>query len=486
MSMHNSSDVIVIGAGISGIAGAYHMRKYNPELSVTILEQRGDVGGTWDFFKYPGLRSDSDMPNFGFSFNRWAKDSILAGGGEIKDYLRSTWRKFSLDERTLFHQRLVQARWSSQTARWTLTVVDEQNASEVEYECRFLMMGAGYYAYDEGHTPEFIGMQEFTGRVIHPQAWDETLDYTGKRIVVIGSGATAVTLVPKLAEKAQHVTMLQRSPGYMLTRPKIDELAKILNRVLPLRIATWLNRWRWGLLTAGFFKFCRWCPQKATNLLLNATYKAMGEVPDKAALTPTYNPFEQRLCAVQDGDLFEHTAHGRVSVVTTDVDRFNADGVRLADGRQLDADIIVTATGFNVRFMGGADLYVDDKLVDLAQTTTYRDTLFTGVPNLANMVGYFNNSWTLKVESQACLAARIVRHLGRNGWDSCQPYEAEHEPAPMPYFTPGYLLRGAHLFPRNGANSPWHSHQGFPLDIFRYRFSRIDTDALRFSKKPVA
>lgn len=483
MSTVHQSDVIVIGAGLSGIACAYHMLRRNPGLSLTMLEQRGDVGGTWDFYHYPGLRSDSDMHTYGFSFNRWPGDQCLASGSEIQDYIRDTWRKFGLAERTEFNRQLVSARWSSETACWTLRVCDVQDGGDQQYECRFLLMCAGYFAYDEGYTPAFEGINDFKGRIIHPQAWEDDLDYAGKRMIVIGSGATAVTLVPSLAERARHVTMLQRSPGYMMSRSRVDVVAKALNRVLPSRPATWLHRWRWGLLTALYFKYCRKYPQKAANDLINAAHSSMGALQPKTELTPRYFPWEQRLCAVQDGDLFEQIAQGNASLVTGEIDRFTPDGIRLRDGTQIDADIIVTATGFNVRLMGGADIVTDGQPVDLAECTAYRDTMYTGIPNLATTIGYFNNSWTLKAELQGQLVARIVEHLNNEGWDICQPREAEHEPAPMPYFTPGYLLRSAHLFPRNGANSPWNSHQNFPLDVLAYRFGRIDHDALRFSRK---
>lgn len=423
------------------------------------------------------------MHTYGFSFNRWPGDQAMANGEEIQDYIRNTWRKFGLDGHTVFNKRLTKAQWSSEQARWTLTVVDEQTGSISSYQCKFVMMCAGYFAYDEGYTPGFKGMADFHGRVIHPQAWEDGLDYAGKRMVVVGSGATAVTLVPTLAEKAAHVTLLQRSPGYMMSRPRIDSVAKALNAILPLRAATWLHRWRWGLLTALYFKYCRKYPQKAADALVDSAHAAMGATQPRDELTPAYSPWEQRLCAVQNGDLFERVTAQDVSIVTGQIERFTRDGIRLQDGTTLDADVIVTATGFNMRFMGGAEIEVDGEPIDIAQSTAYRDTLYTGIPNMAATVGYFNNSWTLKAELQGQLAARIVERLKTQGWDICQPHESQHMPAPMPYFTPGYVLRNAHLFPQNGVYSPWHGHQDFPFDVFKYRYSRIDHYALRFSKK---
>jgi len=476
-------DVIVVGAGISGISSAYHILDRNPDASLKILEGRADVGGTWDLFQYPGLRSDSDMHTYGFSFNRWSGTNALASGAELKRYIKDTWKKCCLEERTEFQKRVTRAHWETERARWVLTVTDGNDGTNTKYETRFLVMATGYFEYERGYRPDFEGAEKFNGEIVHPQQWRDDLDYKDKRVVVIGSGATAVSLVPSIAGEANHVTLLQRSPTYMISRPREDRIAQRLKGVLPERLATWLHRWRYGLLTVLYFRYCRLFPDRSSASLIDSTIEAMGNKPIRSDVTPDYKPWDQRLCAVQDGDLFEQVKNGAASVVTGVIERMTESGIRLADGTELEADIIVTATGFNVQLHGGATLYVDDKETSLGGVIAYRDTLYSGVPNMAGTMGYYNGSWTLKAELQAELIGRIIHKMREQQWDICIPDAANVELNQSAYFTPGYAVRAAHLLPGSGTTAPWKSLQSFPLDIFRYRYGSIDHPALRFSRQ---
>jgi cation diffusion facilitator CzcD-associated flavoprotein CzcO len=395
-------DVLIVGAGLSGIGAGYHLREKCPGKSYVILEGRDCIGGTWDLFRYPGIRSDSDMFTLGYSFKPWLDPKAIADGPQILSYVRETAAENGIDKHIRFHHRVRRAAWSTPEARWSVEAersTGEGAVETVRFTCNFLFMCSGYYKYEAGYTPEFAGVADFAGRLVHPQKWTDDIDYAGKRVVVIGSGATAVTLVPELAKTAEEVTMLQRSPTYVVSRPAQDLLANKLRRNLPARLAYHLIRWRnvmWGMY---FFQLSRRKPARVKQLILGGVRMALGPDYDVAThFTPRYNPWDQRLCLVPDGDLFKAIREKRARVVTSEIDRFTAKGIRLKDGRELAADIIVTATGLVLQVVGDLEISVDGRAVDFASTLTYKGMMYADVPNLASAFGYTNASWTLKCD----------------------------------------------------------------------------------------
>src|SRR5882757_2056926 len=393
-------DVLIVGAGLSGIGAGYHLQENCPGKSFAILEGRDCVGGTWDLFRYPGIRSDSDMFTMGYSFKPWMEPKAIAEGTKILNYVRETAAENGIDRKIRFNHRVKRASWSSQDARWTVEA--ERQAGEggteiVRFTCNFLFMCSGYYRYEGGYTPEFAGSADFGGRIVHPQKWPDDLDYAGKRVVVIGSGATAMTLVPEMAKTAGHVTMLQRSPTYVVARPAEDALANKLRRNLPAKLAYHMIRWRNVLLGMYFFQLSRRTPERVKQLILGGVKMALGPDYDVAThFTPRYNPWDQRLCLVPDGDLFKSIRDQRASVVANQIDSFTPNGIRLKDGRELEADIIVTATGLNLQVLGGLEVSVDGRVVDFSRTLNYKGMMYSDVPNMASAFGYTNASWTLK------------------------------------------------------------------------------------------
>jgi cation diffusion facilitator CzcD-associated flavoprotein CzcO len=476
-------DVIIVGAGLSGIATAYYLQTELPALRFTLLEARDAIGGTWDLFRYPGVRSDSDMYTLGYSFRPWDSDLSIASGGAIRDYIRETARLYGIDRRIRFGHRLVAAQWSSVTARWTLTV-RTADGHERALQCRFLQLCSGYYDYERGHDPGFAGEAEFRGTRVHAQHWPQDLQTEGRRIVVIGSGATAVTLVPELAKTAAHVTMLQRSPSYILAIPAVDVIARAARRLLPRRLAYRLVRKKNVLLGALLYRQARRHPQAVKAWLLKRAQRALPAGFDAAThLTPRYQPWDQRLCLVPDGDLFAALRSGRASIVTDRIERFVPEGVKLASGRVLEADIVVKATGLQLRLLGGATLTVDGQPVDLAQTLTYKGLMFSGVPNLASTFGYTNASWTLKCELIAQYVCRLLKHLQATGTDVCVPLppaEAQRDAQPLIDLSSGYIQRDAAHLPRQGAHEPWRMHQNYGRDLQVLMKAPLEDGALRF------
>ena len=392
-------DVLVVGAGISGICAGYHLQTTCPDRSYAILEARADIGGTWDLFRYPGIRSDSDMYTLGYSFKPWTHPKAIADGPAILAYLRETAREHGIDRKIRFRHVVKRASWSSAEARWTVDVERGETKELVRFTCSFLFMCSGYFDYAAGHTPAFPGIERFRGRVVHPQRWTDDVDYAGKRVVVIGSGATAVTLVPAMAETAAHVTMLQRSPTYVVSMPGEDRIANGLRRLLPARIAYALTRWKNVLFTLWFYRYCRRNPARARALITKWVARELGPDYDLSThFNPRYNPWEQRVCLVPDGDLFAAMRRGRVSVVTDRIETFTETGVKLSSGAELDADLVVTATGLNLLLLGGLEATVDGTRVEFSKTFNYKGMMFSDVPNLALAVGYTNASWTLKAE----------------------------------------------------------------------------------------
>jgi cation diffusion facilitator CzcD-associated flavoprotein CzcO len=479
-------DVLIVGAGLSGIGAACHLRKECPDKTFTILESRGAIGGTWDLFRYPGIRSDSDMFTLGYSFRPWTEPKAIAGGGAIRTYIRDTAEEYGIGAHIRFHHRVAGASWSGADARWTVRARRTDTGEDVELTCTFLMVCSGYYRYDEGYTPDLPGRERFRGTVVHPQHWPEDLDYAGKRVVVIGSGATAVTLVPAMAAEAGHVTMLQRSPSYILSLPSEDAVADGLRRRLPAKAAYTLVRWKNVLLGMLTFGLSRRAPRLAKGLLRKGVEAQLPEGYDVATdFTPAYNPWDQRLCLVPDGDLFRAIRSGRASIVTDRIETFTEDGITLASGRHLQADIVVTATGLNLLALGGMELTVDGEAVDLGRTVAYKGMMLSGVPNLAMTLGYTNASWTLKADLVSGYVCRLLRHMDRHRYAACTPTAPESgELHPIIDLKSGYVLRSLDALPKQGPAAPWRLHQNYPRDLMLLRHGRLQDEGVRFTRLP--
>jgi monooxygenase len=477
-------DVLIVGAGLSGIGAAWHLQTLCPQRSYAIVEARDAIGGTWDLFRYPGVRSDSDMFTLGYRFKPWEHPKAIADGPSIRQYVRDTATENGIDAKIRFRHTVAAATWSSQQARWTVKITRGDAGEPVQISCSFLYMCAGYYRYDKGYTPDFPGMAEFAGRIVHPQQWTDDIDITGKRIVIIGSGATAVTLLPELARKARHVTMLQRSPTYMIARPSEDAFINWMRRHLPVKLAYALARWQRVLLVMLIFHQSRRNPARIKRLLIGGVRKALGRDYDVSThFTPSYNPWEQRLCLVPDGDMFQAIRNGSASVVTDQIDHFTPTGIRLRSGQQLDADLVVTATGLNLQMFGGMRLTVDGRRIDPAHTLTYKGLMFSGVPNFASCFGYTNASWTLKADLSSQYVCRLLNQLQRTGFAYCVPRNNDPSVTAQPWvdFSSGYFQRAAHLLPKQGAQLPWKLHQNYLRDILLLRHGKLDDGVLAFA-----
>ena len=478
-------DVVVVGAGISGVGQGYHLQTRCPDRSYVILEARQAMGGTWDLFRYPGIRSDSDMHTLGFSFHPWTQAKAIADGPSIKAYVEETARTHGVDKHIRFGVKVTRADWSGEDARWTLQATGK--GGPLTFTCDFLCMAAGYYNYDRAHAPDFPGAADFAGRIVHPQFWPEDLDYAGKRVVVIGSGATAVTLVPEMAKAAAHVTMLQRSPTYVVSRPAEDSVANWLRARLPSRLAYGLTRWKNVLFGMFFFRMTRKRPERTRERLLGMVREHLGPDYDVAThFTPRYNPWDQRLCLVPDADLFEAIKAGRAEVVTDTIECFQSAGIRLASGRVLDADVIVTATGLEISLMGGVPLSVDGAPVDLAAKLQYKGMMFSDVPNMAFTFGYTNASWTLKADLVAKYVCRLLNTMKKRRVRIVTPRNTDETLTPEPFatFSSGYIQRAAERLPKQGSKKPWKLNQNYALDVMALKFGSVD-QAMEFSN-PVA
>jgi monooxygenase len=481
-------DVLIVGAGLSGVGAGYHLQQKCPGKSYVILEGRDCIGGTWDLFRYPGIRSDSDMFTLGYSFKPWTEPKAIADGPRILNYVRETAADHGIDKKIRFHHRVKRASWSSQQARWTVEAergpIGEGAVETVRFTCNFLFMCSGYYKYEEGYSPEFPGAKDFGGRIVHPQKWSDDIDYAGKRVVVIGSGATAVTLVPEMAKQAAHVTMLQRSPTYVVSRPAQDPVANKLRARLPTKLAYHVIRWRnvlWGMY---FFRMCRRDPARAKQLILGGVKLALGADYDIGThFTPRYNPWEQRLCLVPDGDLFKAIRQGRASVVTNQIDTFTEKGIKLKDGSELDADIIVTATGLNIQVLGGLEVSVDGRTVDFARALNYKGMMYSDVPNMASAFGYTNASWTLKCDLTCEYVCRLINYMDRHGYKQCVPHNLDPTITELPSldFSSGYVQRSVAKMPKQGSKRPWRLYQNYALDIVTLRYGKINDGVMRYS-----
>jgi monooxygenase len=479
-------DVLIVGAGLSGIGAACHLRENLPGRSFAILEAREGIGGTWDLFRYPGIRSDSDMFTLGYSFRPWEEAEAIADGPSILRYIRDTAREHGVDRHIRFGHRVVRAEWSSDQARWTVHAERADTAETVTLTCDFLFGCTGYYRYDEGYTPQFAGLEHFKGSIVHPQHWPEGLDFDGERVVVIGSGATAVTLVPAMAERAAHVTMLQRSPSYIVSLPGRDPLADALGRRIPMRVAYAVTRWKNVLMQMLAYKVSRSAPRFARNLVRRWVQKQLPAGFDvDTHFNPPYEPWDQRLCLVPDGDLFESIASGRASVVTDRVRTFTERGIELESGKELEADVVVTATGFNLLVLGGIELSVDGSQVDLSRTVAYKGMMFAGVPNLALTLGYTNASWTLKADLVARYVCRLLDHMDRLGYAVCTPQGPDPSVPTEPFLNlrSGYVLRSIDQLPKQGATLPWRLHQNYLRDVRLLKRGPVD-DEMAFAPAP--
>ncbi len=475
-------DVLIVGAGLSGIGAGAHLKMECPNKSFAILEGRAASGGTWDLFRYPGIRSDSDMFTLGYRFRPWKDPKAIADGSSILKYIRETAEEFGLDKKIRYSQRVKKASWFSNEARWMVEA--ETQESVIRYSCNFLYLCTGYYAYENGYTPEWSGMKHFQGRIVHPQKWTEDIDYTKRRVVVIGSGATAVTLIPAMAEKAAHVTMLQRSPTYVVSRPAEDKIANRLRARLPARAAYAIARWKNVLLGMFFYNLARKRPVLMKRLIAKGIKKELGE-ESLEHFTPNYNPWDQRLCIVPDSDLFRVIREGKASIVTDHIETFTETGLRLKSGDHLEADIIVTATGLVLKLLDGLELIVDSKVVEMSKTLAYKGMMYSDVPNAVSAFGYTNASWTLKGDLTAEYVCRLLNYMEKNNFQIAVPRvrDSSIESEPVLNFNSGYVQRGLDSLPRQGSKTPWRLHQNYIRDLSLLRYGRIDDGTLEFLRR---
>lgn len=475
-------DVLIIGAGLSGIGAGYHLQTECPSKSYAILEARDAIGGTWDLFRYPGIRSDSDMYTLGYPFRPWNEGKAIADGPAILKYIRETAAEHGIDQKIRFQHRVTKASWSSANDRWTVEVQRNPNHETVCYTCRFLYLCAGYYDYAEGYTPAFPGIEQYQGRVVHPQKWTDDVDYANKRVIVIGSGATAITIVPEMAKTAAHVTMLQRSPTYIVTMPMQDKLANGLRRVLPNKLAFSIARWKNVLISMIFYQLARRSPKTMKWLINKGVKRELGDSYDMKHFTPPYNPWDQRLCVVPDSDLFQAIKQGKVSIVTDHIETFTEQGLRLKSGQELPADLIVTATGLKLKLMGGLQLVVDNQPVHLPDCSVYKGMMLSNVPNLAFAVGYTNASWTLKADLSNRYLCRLINHMDEHGYTRCMPkMDSPVREEPLIDFTSGYVQREIANLPKQGARAPWKLYQNYALDLLTLRYGSV-TNNMEFKR----
>lgn len=488
-------DVVIVGAGISGIAAAYYLQTRCPTKTYVILEGRSAIGGTWDLFRYPGVRSDSDMYTLGYSFRPWRDEKSIADGPAILKYIRETANEYDIDHKIRFGHQVRRAAWTSADATWTVEAEvgtgtghnDTGHDKEiVRFTCNFLYMCSGYYDYAQGYTPSWSGVERFSGRIVHPQQWPDDLDSDSKRIVVIGSGATAVTLVPALAEQAEHVTMLQRSPTYIVARPSQDAIANWLRRRLPDALAHRATRWKSVLFGMYFYNLARRRPDATKQMILRMTRAQLGPDYDvEMHFSPRYHPWDQRLCLVPDANLFAAMRSGKASVVTDHIETFTETGILLRSGGELPADIIVTATGLTMKVMSGVQLVVDGVPVDVSKTMTYKGMMYSDIPNLASAMGYTNASWTLKCELTSAYVCRLLNYMERRRYSQCTP--RKHDPSvteePLLTFTSGYVQRALDTLPRQGSRKPWKLYQNYALDLMSLRFGALNDGTMEFARR---
>jgi monooxygenase len=479
-------DVLIVGAGLSGIGAACHLQTECPGKSFAILEARIASGGTWDLFRYPGVRSDSDMFTLGYDFRPWEESKAIADGPSILKYVRETARENGIEQKIRYEHRVTRASWCSQNARWTVEAT-KADGQVVRLVCNFLYMCSGYYDYSEGYMPGWPGMDLYRGRIVHPQKWPANLDYAGKRVVVIGSGATAVTLVPAMAETAAHVIMLQRSPTYIVARPSQDVIANFLRKWLPAKLAYGITRWKNVLIGIYFYGLARRKPDVTKKGILKMVREELGPEYDvDTHFSPRYNPWDQRLCLVPDSDLFAAIRAGKASIVTDEIETFTEKGLRLRSGEELGADIIVTATGLKLKLLGGTQVEVDAVPADFSHALTYKGMMYSEIPNLASAFGYTNASWTLKADLTAAYVCRLLNYMDERGIAFCTPRRRDPSigEEPMVNFTSGYFQRSIATLPKQGSKKPWKLYQNYALDTLTLRFGKVDDGTMEFTPRP--
>jgi len=476
-------DVLIVGAGLSGIGAAHRLQRRCPAKRYAIVEARASIGGTWDLFRYPGVRSDSDMYTLGYDFKPWNDAKAIAAGPDILSYIRDAAEEGGITRHIHFGTTVRGAEWSSPDACWTIAGERTADGGAIRFRARFLFMCCGYYSYAEGHRPKFAGEADYRGRVLQPQFWPKDLDYAGKHVVVIGSGATAVTLVPEIAKTAAHVTMLQRSPSYVVTRPSVDRLAQWLSRRLPEGAAYALTRWKNVLLNMFLYQLARSRPEQMKKRLIEMAREQVGPQFDvDTHFTPRYKPWDQRMCLVPDGDLFREIREGRASVVTAGIECFTERGLRLTSGDELPADIVVVATGLKLNVLGDVSIRIDGRPCDLGEAMAYKGMMLSDVPNLAMTFGYTNASWTLKADLTAAYVCRLLRYMARHGHAIAVPRrDGAVVPQPFLTFTSGYIQRALAILPKQGSKRPWKVYQNYLWDLLNLRYGRIADGVMQFS-----
>ena len=479
---HSLYDVIVVGAGLSGIGAAYHLQTECPTKNFTVLEARSRIGGTWDLFKYPGIRSDSDMYTLGFPFNPWQNPKAIADGPAILQYINDTAQKFGIDKKIRFNHKVIDASWSDSDKLWTLKIAGNDQVPEQMLYCKFLFMCSGYYDYEKGYTPEFPGIELYKGPIIHPQKWDPAIEYDDKNVVIIGSGATAITLVPELAKKAKKVTMLQRSPSYVVSLPSEDKVANVLRKILPTRLAYKLIRWKNILFSIAFYNACRKWPEALKKYIQKGIKKQLGDQYDMRNFDPRYKPWDQRLCIVPDANLFEVIKDGKAEIVTDNIDQFTQKGILLASGRELEADLVITATGLKLQLLGGMKMHINGILGDTAKTHCYRGVMFSDVPNFAISVGYTNASWTLKCDLNCQFVTKLLNYMDEKHYTVCTPRfdSAVFGSEPLLDFNAGYVLRATDSLPKQGSKHPWKVYQNYIRDLMSLKMESVNDKYLEY------
>ncbi len=475
-------DVIVVGAGLSGIGAAYHLQHECPGKTFTVLESREAIGGTWDLFRYPGIRSDSDMFTLGFSFNPWENPKAIADGPSILQYIKDTAAKFGIDKKIQFNHKVSDASWSDEEQMWTLSITPHPKVPHTKLKARFLLMCSGYYDYDNGYLPEFKGYNDFKGRIVHPQKWTPDIDYTNKRVVVIGSGATAVTLVPEMSKQAAHVVMLQRTPTYIMTLPSVDKVAGFFQKVFPQNMAYQMARWKNILMSIGLFNFSRRWPNAIKRFIQKGAQKEIGEKFNIKDFDPPYNAWDQRLCLVPDADLFKSIKSGKAEIVTDHIERFTEKGILLKSGKELEADLIVTATGLKVQLLGGMTVHINGELGDTGKTHAYRGVMFSDVPNFAFTVGYTNASWTLKCDLSCRFVTKVLNYMDKHHYTVCTPRfdSTKFQSEPLLDFNAGYIMRVADKLPKQGSKHPWKVYQNYIKDLMSLNWEGVNDEFLEY------
>ena len=478
--MKNFTDIIIIGAGLSGIGAACHLERKNPEKSYQIFESRKEIGGTWSLFKYPGIRSDSDMYTFGFSFKTWDNPKSFADAPSILSYLKEAAEEYNVKEKIKFQTQVLEVSFNTENKIWSVTTLN--NNIKATYQSNFLFSCTGYYNYDKGYTPNFKGLNDFQGKIIHPQHWPDKLDYENKKVIVIGSGATAVTIIPKMADKTSEITMLQRSPTYVGAFPNKDKTAKFLKAYLPKSLAHKFIRFKNIFVQILFFQACKIWPKKMKKWLVNGAQRQLGKFPAKPHFEPNYNPWDQRFCVAPDGDLFRSIRNGKAKVITNEIDCITKKGIRLKNGAELNADIIITATGLELLAFGGSKIKVNNKDYNPSEAVTYKGLMLSGLPNCIFFAGYTNASWTLKSDLTSEYSSRLFKYMSKNNFKSFVPLIKNKKMtiSPLLNLNSSYIHRSSHLFPKQGSKLPWKLYQNYFLDFITLRLNKINGDSIKF------